>query len=192
MKSKLTDKQVEELLVVLKARFEENMERHKDVSWSSVKEKLTSQPNKLETLYKMEESGGEPDVVALEFVSDASNASANDFIFVDCSEQSPNGRRSLCYDEDALESRKANKPKGSALNLAMEFGAEILNEKQYRKLQEFGDFDTKTSSWILTSEEVRKLGGAEFADFRYDKVYVYHNGAESYYASRGFRCFLRV
>lgn len=177
--------QREALLNVLKARFEKNMHRHPDLEWTSVQARLEAHPEKLESLHKMEETGGEPDVVG-------QDEKTGETIFYDCSAQSPEGRRSLCYDQEAWESRKANKPKGSAMEMAAEMGIELLTEEEYRALQELGEFDTKTSSWLKTPAAIRKLGGAIFADRRYDHIFVYHNGAQSYYASRGFRGSLRV
>ena len=167
----------------LKARFEKNMQRHKGIAWADVEARLGKNAKALKTLLAMEESGGEPDVIGRD--KDA-------FLFCDCSEQSPAGRRSLCYDRKALDSRKENKPKGNAVEAAAAIGVELLTEEQYRNLQKLGEFDTKTSSWILAPSDVRSLGGALFCDRRYDKVFVYHNGAESYYAARGFRGLLRV
>ncbi len=175
----------EELLNTLKARFEKNMNRHKGLDWSKVQARLEANPEKLWSLSEMERTGGEPDVVEYD-------KKTGEYIFYDCSAESPQGRRSVCYDGEALESRKEHKPKNSALDMADAMGIEILTEEQYRKLQEIGTFDTKTSSWIQTPSEIRKLSGAIFADFRYGTVFVYHNGAESYYAGRGFRGFLKV
>lgn len=177
--------QREALLNVLKARFEKNMHRHPDLEWTSVQARLEAHPEKLESLHKMEETGGEPDVVG-------QDEKTGETIFYDCSAQSPEGRRSLCYDQEAWESRKANKPKSSAMEMAAEMGIELLTEEEYRALQELGEFDTKTSSWLKTPAAIRKLGGGIFADRRYDHIFVYHNGAQSYYASRGFRGSLRV
>lgn len=185
MKKELSPKESEELLHTLKSRFEKNTNRHKGIEWNKVQAKLEANKDKLWSLNKMETTGGEPDVVGYDKESDA-------YIFYDCSAESPKERRSLCYDRKALDSRKENKPKNNAVDVAAAMGIEILNEQQYRDLQQLGQFDTKTSSWITTPEEIRKLGGAIFADFRYDKVFVYHNGAESYYAARGFRASLRV
>lgn len=175
----------EELLKALKARFEKNMRRHKGLEWAKVQAKLEADPEKLWSLHEMERTGGEPDVVG-------QNKKTGEYIFYDCSAESPKGRRSLCYDREALDSRKEAKPKDSALDMAAAMGIEILTEEQYRGLQELGDFDTKTSSWLETPPEIRKLGGAIFGDRRYDHVFVYHNGASSYYAARGFRGSLRV
>lgn len=184
-KNKLSAEQEESLLNVLEARFENNMNRHENIKWDQVLSKLKNTPEKLWTLDEMERTEGEPDVTGYD-------EKTNEYIFVDCSPESPKGRRSLCYDHEALEKRKENKPKDSALNLASEMGVKILNEAEYRELQKLGRFDTKTSSWIMTPDTIRKLGGAVFADFRYDTVFVYHNGADSYYAARGFRGSLRV
>lgn len=184
-KKNLTSKETEELIKILKARFDKNMERHKGIEWSKVLAKLEAAPEKLWSLHEMETTGGEPDVVAFDKKS-------GDYIFYDCSEESPKGRRSLCYDREALNSRKEHKPKNSALDLAAEMGIGILTEEQYKELQELGEFDLKTSSWILTPPNIRKHGGAIFCDRRYDHVFTYHNGAESYYAARGFRGSLKV
>ncbi|EJP03255.1 hypothetical protein LA733_3579 [Leptospira interrogans] len=177
--------QREELLSTLKDRFAKNMNRHKDLEWTKVKTKLEANSEKLWSLNEMEKTGGEPDVIAYD-------QKTSEYIFYDCSMESPKGRRSVCYDREALESRKEHKPKDNALDMAASMGIEILAEEQYRELQKFGKFDTKTSSWIKTPSNIRKLGGAIFADFRYGHVFVYHNGAESYYAVRGFRGLLRV
>jgi hypothetical protein len=173
------------LLGTLKARFEKNMGRHKDVEWNKVQARLESQPNKLRSLDEMEKTGGEPDVVG-------HDKKTGEFIFIDCSVESPAGRRSLCYDREALDSRKENKPAGCATDMAAAMGVEILTEDEYRELQKLGSFDIKTSSWVKTPAAIRKLGGALFCDRRYDHVFVYHNGAQSYYAVRGFRSVLRV
>ncbi len=169
----------DELIEILKARFEKNMGRHAGIAWAALQAKLTRNPEALRSLRAMEESGGEPDVIGKD--------KSGHIIFCDCSAESPSGRRSLCYDKNALDSRKENKPKGSAVELAAEMGIDLLTEQQYRELQELGEFDIKTSSWIQTPAEVRSLKGALFFDRRYGKVFVYHNGAESYYAARGFR-----
>lgn len=184
-KRKLSPNQTEELLKTLKLRFEKNMIRHKSLEWTKVQSKLISNPQKLWSLNAMESTGGEPDVVGHDKKTD-------EYIFYDCSPESPKDRRSLCYDHQALESRKEHKPEDSAMNMANDMGIEILTEEQYRELQQFGKFDLKTSSWINTPDEIRKLGGALFCDRRYNTVFVYHNGAESYYAARGFRGSLRV
>lgn len=184
-KKKLNADQSKELLKVLRTRFEKNMNRHKGLDWDKVQSKLEKNPEKLWSLEEMEITGGEPDVIGFD-------KKTNEFIFCDCSEESPKERRSLCYDRAALNSRKEHKPKNSVLDLAEEIGIEILDEEQYRELQKLGNFDMKTSSWIKTPADIRKLGGALFCDRRYNTVFVYHNGAESYYAARGFRGILRV
>lgn len=184
-KKELSSRQQEALLNVLKARFEKNMDRHKGLKWEKIQERLEASPEKLWSLDMMEETGGEPDVVGFDKKTD-------EFIFYDCSAESPKGRRSLCYDRKALDSRKEHKPKNSAIDMAEEMGVEILTEAQYRELQQLGKFDLKTSSWVATPADIRKLGGAVFCDRRYDMVFYYHNGAESYYAARGFRGALRV
>lgn len=181
----MTAKQREELLNVLKTRFEKNPERHKNLKWDKVEAKLTASPEKLASLQKMEESGGEPDVIAYDKKKD-------EYTFADCAAETPKGRRSVCYDRAALDARKEHKPKNNALDMAAAMGIELLTEEQYRELQQLGEFDMKTSSWIQTPPAIRKLGGALFCDRRYDTVFVYHNGAESYYAVRGFRGSLRV
>jgi Protein of unknown function (DUF4256) len=173
------------LINTLKDRFEKNMGRHASIDWSSVQAKLQASPEKLQVLQEMERTGGEPDVIGYD-------QTTCEIIFCDCSAESPSGRRSLCYDRDALESRKENKPSGNAIEMASAIGIEILTEEQYRELQELGAFDKKTSSWVETPTAIRDLGGAVFCDRRYDHVFVYHNGAESYYAARGFRGRLRV
>ena len=182
---KLSSEETSELLGTLQARFERNMNRHEGLAWSDLRARLEAQPDKLWSLYEMERTGGEPDVIGV-------GRDTGEYIFYDCSAESPVGRRSLCYDREALESRKENKPASSAMDMADSMGIEILTEAQTRALQELGKFDVKTSSWILTPSEIRKLGGALFSDRRYDHVFVYHNGAESYYAARGFRGCLRV
>ena len=184
-KKKLSPKESEELLRVLKARFEKNMNRHKGVEWAKVQGKLQANPDKLWSLNEMEATGGEPDVVG-------QDKKTGEYIFYDCSAESPKDRRSICYDRKALDSRKENKPRNSAMDMAAAMGIEILNEEEYRELQKLGNFDTKTSSWIKTPSKIRELGGALFCDRRYDNVFLYHNGAESYYAARGFRGSLRV
>jgi hypothetical protein len=182
---KISADQRRELLALLKARFEKNMERHGGVDWADVEARVVSKPGKLCTLHEMERTGGEPDVVGRD------NATG-ELTFVDCSAESPQGRRSVCYDAEALDARKEHKPADSAVNLAETMGIELLSEEAYRKLQELGEFDTKTSSWVKTPSRIRDLGGALFCDRRYDTVFVYHNGAQSYYAGRGFRGMLRV
>ena len=184
-KKQLSPSQREELLKTLKARFEKNMNRHKGVDWAKVQTKLESNTEKLWSLNEMETTGGEPDVVG-------HDKKTGEFVFYDCSAESPKGRRSVCYDREALEARKEHKPKDSAIDMATAMGIELLTEEQYRELQKLGTFDAKTSSWIVTPPDIRKLGGALFADFRYGHVFVYHNGAESYYAARGFRGSVRV
>ncbi|TYR75876.1 DUF4256 domain-containing protein [Rossellomorea vietnamensis] len=176
---------MEDLLERLKTRFEKNMNRHKGLEWDNVQSKLNAAPEKLWSLNEMEKSGGEPDVVGFDEES-------GKYIFFDCSAESPKGRRSVCYDREALESRKKFKPENSAVDMAAEMGIELLNEDQYRALQELGDFDKKTSSWVQTPADIRRLGGALFCDFRFEHVFLYHNGAESYYAARGFRGSLKV
>jgi len=185
MKKELSAKQSEELLSVLKTRFEKNMNRHEGVEWDKVEAKLEANPAKLWSLSEMERTGGEPDVVG-------SDKKTGEYIFYDCSAESPKGRRSVCYDRAALEARKEHKPADSAIDMAAAMGIEILTEEQYRALQKLGAFDLKTSSWIMTPAAIRKLGGALFCDRRYDTVFTYHNGADSYYAARGFRGSLSV
>ncbi|MCX7177165.1 MAG: DUF4256 domain-containing protein [Proteobacteria bacterium] len=174
-----------ELIKTLKDRFAKNKRRHAGIDWSSVQAKLEASPDKLQALHEMERTGGEPDVVGYD-------EKTGEFIFCDCSPESPLGRRSLCYDREALDSRKENKPSGCAVEMASSIGIEILTEQQFRELQEFGEFDRKTSSWVKTPAKIRDLGGALFCDRRYGNVFVYHNGAESYYAARGFRGLLKV
>jgi hypothetical protein len=181
----LPKKQSEEILRTLQARFEKNMNRHKGLEWSKAQAKLEATAEKLWSLHEMERTGGEPDVVG-------HDKKTGEYIFCDCSADSPKARRSLCYDREALESRKEHKPKNNAIDMAAAMGIELLTEEQYRELQQLGDFDTKTSSWVKTPSAIRKLGGALFCDRRFDTVFVYHNGAESYYAARGFRGSLRV
>lgn len=182
---KLTRSQQEELLTILKLRFEKNMNRHKGIEWPVVEERLKAKSGRLWSLNEMERTGGEPDVTGFDEESE-------EYIFYDCSAESPAGRRSLCFDREALESRKKHKPENSAVDMATAMGIELLDEDQYRKLQEFGDFDCKTSSWIITPPDIRKQGGALFCDRRYNHIFVYHNGAQSYYASRGFRGLLKI
>ncbi len=185
MKTALSQEQFSTLLDTLKTRFEKNRNRHKNLEWAKVQAKLEISPEKRWSLYAMEETGGEPDVVGYDKETD-------EYIFYDCAAESPTGRRSLCYDREALDERKQNKPQNSAIELAEEMGIELLTEEQYRALQQLGYFDTKTSSWVQTPPAIRKLGSALFCDRRYDHVFVYHNGAASYYAARGFRGSLRV
>ena len=184
-KKNLPSDQREELLRTLKARFEKNSGRHKSIEWAKVQAKLEANPEKLWSINEMEITGGEPDVVDYD-------KKTGEYIFYDCSAESPKGRRSLCYDHEALESRKEHKPEDSATEMAAYMGIELLTEEQYRELQQLGNFDMKTSSWVKTPADIRKLGGAIFCDFRYGMVFVYHNGAESYYAARGFRGVLKV
>ena len=184
-KKELSAGQRDELLKTLKARFEKNMNRHKGIEWAKVQPRLEGNSEKLWSLNEMERTGGEPDVVGFD-------KKTGECIFCDCSAESPKDRRSLCYDRDALESRKEHKPKNSVVDMAAAMGIELLSEEQYRELQKLGNFDTKTSSWVKTPSDIRKLGGALFCDRRYDHVFVYHNGAESYYAARAFRGSLRV
>jgi hypothetical protein len=185
MKHKLSTQQREELLGALKARFEKNMDRHKGLEWTKVQAKLEANAEKLWSLSEMERTGGEPDVVGYD-------KKTGEYIFYDCAAETPKGRRSLCYDREAWESRKEHKPQDNAIDMAAAMGVEVLTEEQYRELQKLGKFDTKTSSWVTTPSAIRKLGGAIFGDCRYDRVFVYHNGAESYYGARGFRGSLRV
>jgi hypothetical protein len=184
-KKKLSPEQQEMLLNALKARFEKNRKRHKDLEWANVQSKLEANAEKLWSLHEMETTGGEPDVVG-------QDKKTGEYIFYDCSAESPGGRRSFCYDGMALESRKEHKPKNSATDMAAAMGIELLTEEQYRELQQLGNFDTKTSSWVKTPVNIREHGGALFCDRRYNHVFTYHNGAESYYAARGFRAALRV
>lgn len=181
----LTPAQADELLQTLKLRFEKHAKRHPDLGWQQVLARLTQQPDKLASLFEMERTGGEPDVTSFD-------AETGEYVFMDCSAESPAGRRSLCYDREAFDARKANKPASSAGDMAAQMGAELLSEEQYRALQRLGEFDLKTSSWIATPPEIRSRGGALFCDRRYDHVFTYHNGADSYYAVRGFRTMLRV
>jgi len=181
----LSARQREELLTTLKTRFEKNMNRHQGVDWANVQTKLEASPEKLWSLNEMETTGGEPDVIEFD-------KKTGEYIFYDCSAESPKGRRSVCYDREALNARKENKPKDSAMDMATAIGVEILTEEQYRELQKLGAFDSKTSSWVKTPADIRKLGGALFCDRRFEHVFLYHNGAQSYYSSRGFRGSLRV
>lgn len=181
----LSPEQREEILGILKTRFEKNMNRHEGLEWAKVQDRLETNPEKLWSLNEMETTGGEPDVID-------HDTKTGEFIFYDCSAESPKGRRSVCYDREALEARKQHKPQNSAIDMAVDMGIEILTEEQYRELQKFGNFDTKTSSWVKTPANIRKLGGAIFCDRRYNTVFVYHNGADSYYAARGFRGSLMV
>lgn len=181
----LSPEETSTLLDILKTRFEKNKNRHINLEWAKVQTKLEANPEKMGSLLQMEKTGGEPDVVAFD-------EKTSEYLFFDCSAETPKERRSICYDHEALEKRKEHKPKNSAMNMAKEMGIELLTEIQYRNLQELGTFDAKSSSWIQTPEKIRKLGGALFCDFRYDTVFVYHNGADSYYAVRGFRGSLRV
>jgi hypothetical protein len=185
MKKKLSPAESAELLATLKARFEKNMRRHKGLDWAKVRARLEGNPEKLWSLSEMERTEGEPDVVGFD-------KKTGEYIFYDCSPESPKGRRSVCYDREALESRKEHKPKDSAIGMAATMGVELLTEEHYRELQKIGEFDLKTSSWIATPPDIRELGGALFCDRRYNTVFLYHNGAESYYAARGFRGSLRV
>jgi hypothetical protein len=184
-KNKLSSPQQDELLSILKTRYEKNSQRHKGIKWADVETKLKANNDKLWSLNEMEITGGEPDVVSLD-------KKTGEYIFYDCSAESPKGRRSVCYDHEALESRKEHKPENSAVEMAADMGIELLTEEQYRELQTLGAFDLKTSSWIKTPADIRKLGGALFCDRRYNTVFLYHNGAESYYAARGFRGLLKV
>jgi len=181
----LGKEEMEDLIKTLKKRFEKNLHRHSTLDWNKIQEKLEANPEKLWSLNEMEKSGGEPDVIDYD-------EKANEFIFCDCSPESPKGRRSVCYDREALEARKKYPPKTSAMDMATEMGIELLNEEQYRHLQSLESFDQKTSSWLKTPNEVRKLGGAIFGDLRFGRVFIYHNGADSYYGARGFRGLLRI
>ena len=185
MKKELTAKQREDLLKLLKARFDRHSTRHKGLEWAKVQAKLEANPGKLWSLNEMETTGGEPDVVGYD-------KKTGEFIFYDCSAESPKGRRSFCYDREALESRKEHKPKNSAIDMAASIGIELLTEEEYRELQQLGEFDAKTSSWVKTPADVRKLGGALFCDRRYGRVFVYHNGADAYFGGRGFRGVVKV
>jgi hypothetical protein len=185
MKNAIPSRERAELMSVLKTRFEKNMARHKGLDWAKIQERVEADPKKLWSLNEMEKTGGEPDVVAFD-------KKTGEYLFFDCSPESPKGRRSLCFDRAAWESRKEHKPQNNALDVAAEIGIEILSEEQYRELQKLGEFDLKTSSWIQTPPDIRKLGGALFCDRRYNTVFLYHNGAESYYGARGFRGSLRI
>ncbi|UJF27646.1 DUF4256 domain-containing protein [Planococcus sp. 107-1] len=185
MSKQLSPEQREAFLSTLKERFEKNITRHENFEWAKIQDKLEAKEDKLWSLHEMERTGGEPDVVDYD-------AAADEFIFFDCSAESPTGRRSVCYDPEALESRKKNKPENNAVGMAADMGIELLTEEQYRKLQSLGKFDMKTSSWVQTPVEIRDRGGALFCDFRYGQVFLYHNGADSYYAARGFRGSLNV
>jgi hypothetical protein len=186
-KKAITSEQRDSIINILKDRFDKNRNRHQNIEWAKVLEKLVSESSseKIRSLHEMEITGGEPDVVEYD-------STTGEYIFYDCSDESPKGRRSICYDPEALNARKENKPKSSALEMAASLGVELLTEEQYRELQKLGTFDLKTSSWVKTPPEIRKLGGALFCDRRYNQVFVYHNGAESYYAARGFRAMLKV
>ncbi len=184
-KKVLSPEQTEDLIKILKERFSKNRNRHKEIDWTSVQNRLEVNPEKLWSLNEMEKTGGEPDVIDFD-------TKAGDYIFCDCSTESPKGRRSVCYDHEALEKRKEYKPKDSAINMASAMDIELLNEEQYRALHKLGNFDTKTSCWLKTPDNIRNLGGAIFGDYRYATVFIYHNGAESYYTARGFRGILRV
>jgi hypothetical protein len=184
-RNELSSTQNEEIIRILQSRFEQNMQRHQTIDWTRLQAKLEANTKKLWSLNEMERTGGEPDVVGCDEMT-------GEYIFYDCSTESPKGRRSICFDHEALESRKENKPTNSAMEMAFAMGVELLTEERYRELQQLGNFDTKTSSWIKTPADIRKSGGALFCDRRYDHVFLYHNGAESYYAARGFRALLRV
>lgn len=184
-KRMLSSEEYKDILEILKERFEKNMNRHKGMEWEEVEEKLKDNTEKLWSLYEMDRTGGEPDIIGYD-------EETGEYVFYDCSDESPKGRRSICYDRKALESRKQNKPQNNVIDMALDMGIEVLTEGQYRELQKLGRFDLKTSSWVKTPENIRKKGGAIFCDCRYDTVFVYHNGAESYYSARGFRGSLRV
>lgn len=184
-KKELPPIEAEDLFTLLRDRFEENMNRHKDLKWTDVQKKLEANTDKLWSLNRMEQTGGEPDVLVVD-------KDSGEYLFFDCSPESPDGRRSVCYDREGLESRKAHKPDNTAIDMANEMGIELLTEEQYHKLQQFGPFDTKTSSWLKTPEDVRELGGAIFGDHRFGRVFIYHNGAQSYYGARGFRGALKI
>lgn len=184
-KTPLPQNRIEELFSILEKRFAKNMNRHNGIAWEDVQKKLEDNPDKLWSLNEMEETEGEPDVIGID-------PNTKELLFCDCAAESPKGRRSLCYDHDALESRKEHKPKNSAMGMAQEMGIELLNEEQYHELQKLGKFDAKTSSWVATPADIREKGGAIFGDWRFGRVFIYHNGAESYYGARGFRGLLRV
>lgn len=184
-KNTISDKEAKEIIQILKTRFEKNSARHKSVDWKKVEAKLQKQSDKIWSLIQMEQTGGEPDIIG-------EDKKTGEIIFCDCSAETPKGRVSLCYDEEALNARKENKPAGSAMKKAADMGIEMLDETQYRELQKLGKFDTKTSSWLKTPSDIRKLGGSIFGDFRYGHTFIYHNGAQSYYAARGFRGLLKV
>lgn len=184
-KNNLTSQQYDELLIVLKNRFDKNLQRHEGIEWDQVVQRINEYPEKQWSLYEMERTGGEPDVVA-------QDKKTGEIIFVDCSTESPKGRRSICYDREALDSRKEFKPENNVIDMALSMGIELLSEEEYKNLQKLGKFDQKTSSWLLTPTPIRNLGGALFGDFRYNTVFIYHNGASSYYAARGFRGSVRV
>jgi len=192
LNSKLSPKEIEKLLKTLKTRFEKNMNRHKGIDWAKVEAKLKTKPEKLWSLNAMESTGGEPDVVSFDNLPSRQAGKKGEYIFYDCAAESPKGRRSFCYDRKALDARKENKPKNNAMDMAIAIGIEMLTEEEYRELQKLGEFDTKTSSWIKTPDEIRKLGGAIFCDRRFNHVFTYHNGAESYYSGRAFRGSIRV
>ena len=191
-KKKLSSEQNKELLKILQARFEKNMNRHTGLEWAKVKTKLEANTEKLWSLNEMEKTGGEPDVIGFDNLPAGRQQKQGEYIFYDCCAESPKGRRNVCYDQEALDARKEYKPQSSAVEMAVAMGVELLTEEQYRELQKLEKFDTKTSSWVKTPSEIRKLGGAIFCDRRYNTVFVYHNGAESYYAARGFRGSLKV
>ena len=190
--SKLSPNETEKLFKTLKTRFEKNMNRHKGIDWIKVETKLKAKPEKLWSLNEMENTGGEPDVVSFDNLPSRQAGKKGEYVFYDCAAESPEGRRSFCYDRKALDARKENKPKNNAMDMAIAIGIEMLTEEEYRELQKLGEFDTKTSSWIKTPDEIRKLGGAVFCDRRFNHVFTYHNGAESYYSGRAFRGSIRV
>ena len=190
--SKLSPNETEKLFKTLKTRFEKNMNRHKGIDWIKVETKLKAKPEKLWSLNEMENTGGEPDVVSFDNLPSRQAGKKGEYVFYDCAAESPKGRRSFCYDRKALDARKENKPKNNAMDMAIAIGIEMLTEEEYRELQKLGEFDTKTSSWIKTPDEIRKLGGAVFCDRRFNHVFTYHSGAESYYSGRAFRGSIRV